>query len=158
MLKFKALFKKRKWLILLILVILIFGVFYTVRAFSSKATATSYVTSTSQMGNISITISGSGQVSASDQVDIKAKVTGSLLSLNATIGQKVKSNALLGQIDAKDAYKSVRDAQTNLETSQLALNKLKQPADTLSLIQSESALKKAKDDLEKLGINKIKLP
>jgi len=49
-----------------------------------------YITQAVEKGMLISSISGSGQVSASNQVDIKPKVSGELVSLNIKNGQTVK--------------------------------------------------------------------
>ena len=123
---------------------------------TSTSAETRYVTANATTGNVIASISGTGQVSASNQVDIKSKASGDVVLLNVVNGQEVKAGTLIAQIDARDAQKAVRDAQVNLQSAQLALDKLQQPADTLSLIQAQNSLDQAKeskqtaeDDLKK---------
>lgn len=124
--------------------------------FFNEAETISYVTARIQKGELITSISGSGQTSVFNQLDIKPKVSGDIISINVNNGQEVKTGALLAKINSRDAEKTARDAETNLESAKLSLEKLKKPADTLSLIQAENALaqakeskQKAEDDLEK---------
>ncbi len=107
-----------------------------------------YVLAAVAKGTLITSVSGSGQISVSQQVDIKAKSAGDLLYLNAKSGQEVKTGTLLAQLDASDAYKSIRDAEANLEAAKLSLEKLKQPADELSIMQAENTLLQAKESKE----------
>ena len=109
-----------------------------------------YMTAAVEKGTLIVSISGSGQVSASDQVDIKPKVSGDVVYVGVKKGQEVKAGALLVQIDSRDAQKSVRDAQTSLETARLELEELLEPVDEYSLMQAESSLIQAQDSLTKL--------
>ncbi len=145
--------KKKKWFWPIIGGIIIIGVFFGYTTLKAKPTDISYITTTPTRGMLSTIVSGSGQVSASNQINIKSNISGTILSLNASATKKVKSGDVLVQVDAQNAYRSVKDASDSLETSRLSLIKLKQPVDSLSLLQSESALKKAKDDLKKLKLN-----
>jgi HlyD family secretion protein len=126
-------------------VIIILGAYWGYSKITNSSTETRYVTTTVQKGTIVSSISGSGQVSSQNQVDLKAKVSGSVLYLGASNGQEVKAGALLVQLDSTDAEKSVRDAEANLESAQLSLQKLMQPADELSITQSENTLARAQD-------------
>ncbi|MFA6445929.1 MAG: biotin/lipoyl-binding protein, partial [Candidatus Paceibacterota bacterium] len=125
--------------------IIILGAYWGYSKITNSSTETRYVTTTVQKGTIVSSISGSGQVSSQNQVDLKAKVSGSVLYLGASNGQEVKAGALLVQLDSTDAEKSVRDAEANLESAQLSLQKLMQPADELSITQSENTLARAQD-------------
>jgi len=125
-----------------ILILGIGGYFLWPKIFPT-ATQVKYITTTVERGALITSISGTGQVAASSQVDIKSKAGGDVLVLNVVAGQTVKTGALLAQIDAGDAYKSVRDAEVNLATAKLSLEKLQQPADALSLLQAENTLAQA---------------
>lgn len=135
---------------------------YTVR---SNGETVAYISTAVTKGTLITSVAGTGQVSASNQVDISAKVSGDIIYFNAAVGQLVKQGALVAQIDATEAVKSVRDAQTNLDSAKLSLEKLNQPADELSLLQAEHSLiqaeeskTKAEADLEKAyddGFNSV---
>ncbi len=115
------------------------------RAWTGTSVAPRYVLASVQKGTIITTVTGTGQVSASNQVDIKPKVSGDVVYVGVQNGQEVGAGTLLVELDARDAQKAVRDAEVNLESAKLSLEKLKKPADNLSLIQSENALAKAKE-------------
>lgn len=104
-----------------------------------------YATAQVQKGTLITSISGSGQVSVSNQVDIKSKVSGEVVYVGVKNGQEVKAGTLLVQIDSSSAQKTVRDAEISLESAKLSLEKLKQPADALSLLQAENALLRARE-------------
>ncbi|TSC78967.1 MAG: Uncharacterized protein G01um101433_27 [Parcubacteria group bacterium Gr01-1014_33] len=128
----------------LMLAILVIGYFgYT--KFFTTAGAVRYVTAEVRKGTIVVSISGNGQVSASNQVDIKPKVSGDTVYIGVINGQAVRAGALIVQLDAREAEKAVRDAQANLESSKIALEKLKKPADVLSILQAEHALAQSKE-------------
>ncbi len=156
---------KHKIISAIVIIALAGGGYYAYKSLNSKGTETKYVLAAVQKGTITTSVSGTGQVSASNQVDVQAKASGELVYLNVKQGQAVKAGALLAQIDAGDAYKSVRDAQANLDSAKLSLEKLNQPTDDLSILQAENALtqaqeskQKAEDDLKKAyddGFNNV---
>lgn len=111
---------------------------------------TRYVLSQVQSGTLTLSLSGSGQVSASSQVDLKSEVSGRALQISVKNGQEVKKGDLLVRLDAKDAYKSVRDAQINLQSAELSLQKLQQATDPNTIFSAENSLDQAKNDLSKL--------
>ncbi len=114
-------------------------------AISTEDTETRYVLGAVEKGTLISSISGTGQVSASTQVDLKPKASGDVVYVGVVSGQEVKAGTLIAQIDAREAQKSVRDAEVNLESAKLSLSKLEQPADTLSLVQSENTLSRAQE-------------
>lgn len=107
--------------------------------------AVRYATAQVQKGTLVISVSGSGQVSALNQVDVKPKVNGEITAVYVKLGQEVGARAILAAIDASDAERAVRDAETSLETAKLELDKMLEPIDELTLLQSENSLTQAKE-------------
>ncbi|MFA5029760.1 MAG: efflux RND transporter periplasmic adaptor subunit [Patescibacteria group bacterium] len=136
---------KHKLLSLIALVIIVIAGYFGYQALKGKDAQTSYVSAAAEKGSIIASVSGSGQVSASNQVDIKTRASGEVYAVNAKEGQEVKANTTLVQLDAREAQKSIRDAQANLESAQIALEKIKQPTDELSILQAENSLAQAKE-------------
>ncbi|PWB38681.1 MAG: hypothetical protein C3F02_03140 [Parcubacteria group bacterium] len=143
--------KKRKVILLILVVLIGGGVYWWVSAAQSKKTETHYVLGTVDKGTIITSVSGSGQILSSNEVSIKPKASGTVLSVPVKKGQTVKANDLLVQIDASDTYKTVRDAQISLTSAQLSLDKMKQAADPLSLLQAQNTLSQAQEARQKAG-------
>lgn len=134
-----------KFLSFVIAAALIGGGYYGYRAIYGNKTTTRYVTTAAEKGTLIVSVSGSGQVSVLNQVDIKTKASGDVIYVGATNGQEVKAGALLVQVDATDAQKSVRDAQTNLESAKLSYEKLVGPEGAAVPANKQTA----QDDLRK---------
>lgn len=117
--------------------------YWGVRAITNTSGEARYVMAAVQKGTLVVSITGSGQVSASNQVDLKPKASGDVIYIGVQNGQDVQVGALVAELDARDAEKAVRDATTNLESAKLSLTKLQKPADALSLTQAENALAQA---------------
>ncbi len=152
---FKQLFR-RKLVTGICLALIIIGGYLGYQGLTKNSDATRYATATVEKGALIVSLSGSGQVSASDQVDIKPKVSGDVVYVGAEKGQGVKAGALLVQIDSRDAQKAARDAETALETAQLELEKLLQPTDELDLLKAENNLVQAKESKQKTEDDIIK--
>ncbi len=148
-LKFKKWILAHKFWSAVIIVVVIFTGWKLVQAARSTDGNVRYVTAAVKKGAVISSINASGQVSSTNQVDIKAKVSGDVTYVAAQAGQKVAAGALLFQLDAKEAQKSVRDAEISLESAKLSLEKLMKPADSLSILEAENSLTKAKADLVK---------
>lgn len=147
---------KRHKILLIIIFVIIIGVpyyFYNKHQVNKKAKQIFYVVSNVEKGNIISSISGTGQVSDSNQVDLKSKVSGEITYLNLKSGQIIKQGQVLARIDSKDAQKTVRDAKTSLESAKLSLEKLKKSAEGLSLIQAQNSLDQAKESKQKAQDN-----
>ena len=132
------------------LLIIIIGGYFGYKKIAGNENLIQYATAAVEKGTLIVSISGSGQVSVSNQIDIKPKVSGDVVYVGVKNGQEVKAGVLLAQIDSRDAQKAVRDAETALETAKLELEKLLQPVDDYSLMQAENALIQTKDNLTKL--------
>ena len=131
----------------------ILGGYFSYTKIFNNNEAVRYATARVQKGALIVSISGSGQVSVSNQVDIKPKVSGSVVYVGVQNGQEVKAGSLIAQLDARDAQKAARDAEANLESAKLSFEKLKKPADALSILQAENSLTQAKDNLTKLKLS-----
>jgi len=132
-----------------ILALLVFGAIYLVISHSSAdGTLVRYVTAHVEKGAIISSISGSGQVSASDQVDVKSKVSGDVTWVGVQTGQEILVGQALVSIDDTEARKSVANAEIDLNEAQLKLEKdiAQAPIDYDRELES---LQKANDNLDK---------
>ena len=154
--RIRQIFSRHPKLTGLTLVLILGAGLFAYRTLKSNSGQTRYVTSAVEKGTLVVTVSGSGQVASLDQLDLKAKASGDVTYLGVSDGQTVSQGKLLVQLDDSDAQKSVRDAQANLTSAKLALEKLQQPATALQILQAENALaqanetkQSAQDDLQK---------
>ena len=145
--------KTHKTLVFILLLLVIGGGYYVYRKQASGSSEVRYITALAVRGAIITSVSGSGQISASNQVDLKSKVSGDIIKVAVIDGQEVRAGQTIAQINAREAYKEVRDAQSNLQSAQLSMDKLKQPADSYSIMQAENSLASAKINLEKLKLS-----
>jgi HlyD family secretion protein len=115
-----------------------------------KATAPSaeihYVLGTVEKGTVVSSISASGQVSASNQVDIKPKVSGDIIWLGMKAGMNVTAWQALATIDDTDARQAVTNAELDLKDSQLTLQKNTSQA-PIDFQNSKDAVTKAEQDI-----------
>lgn len=128
-----------------LIIIVVGGAAFLYRNSRGAEQETSYIMSAVAKGNLITTISGSGQVSVANQIEVKPKASGDIISISVINGQTVASGQAIAQLNATDALKAVRDAQVNLDSAKLALQKLEQPADNLSVIRAENDLAKAEE-------------
>ncbi len=109
-------------------VIAIFGIgliFFVGGKIFKKSGPLSYLTAKAEKGTLIVSVSGSGQVSVLNQIDIKPKVSGEVIYIGVKNSQEVKAGTVIAQLDARDAQKSVRDAQISLDSAKLALEKMR---------------------------------
>jgi len=84
-------------------------------------------------GSIIQTVTGTGQVSAADQVDVYPQVSGAITSINATVGEHVSAGDLLATIDDTNAA-------ANLASAKLSLAQLTEPAKPGDIANAENSL------------------
>ncbi|MEI7709711.1 MAG: HlyD family efflux transporter periplasmic adaptor subunit [bacterium] len=123
--KIKKYILNHKIISALFLIVLLAVIYFIYSKATSTAGDTRYLTTKVAKGTIVSSIIGSGQVSSLSQVDIKTKVSGEVTYVAASNGQKIQKGGLLAKIDSTDAEKSVRDAEINLASAKLSLEKLK---------------------------------
>jgi HlyD family secretion protein len=140
-------FKARKGLAIAVAIVIIGAGYYGFGHVFAKTSSTSYVLGTAERGTLISTVSASGQVSASDQVDLKPDASGKITSVNVTEGQQVKEGDIIAQIDPTDAAQAVRDAQLSLESAQLSYDKVANP-DSTSVLVAQNALSSAEQSKE----------
>jgi HlyD family secretion protein len=129
----------------IIILVIVFGGYFGYKAIKGNNQQTRYVLASVEKGTLIVSVSGSGQISSLNQVDIKPKVSGDVVYVGVKNGQEVKKGGLLVQIDASDAKRELQDAEINLETAQVQLQELLEPPDELGALQAENSLTKAKN-------------
>ena len=110
--------------IIILAVILLLG-YWIYGKITNTTGDTRYLTTKAEKGTVVASVSGSGQVSSLNQVDIKAKVSGDAIYVVAQSGQKVARGTLIAELDNADTKKSVRDAEISLQSAQISLDKLR---------------------------------
>lgn len=151
----KKAFKNKPLSVFLIFILAVAGYYGYGKILKNSAEAR-YIFAKVQKGTLISSVSASGQVAALNQVDIKTKVSGNIVYVGEKAGQEVKAGALLAQIDAADAARAVRDAETTLQTAMLELDEILKPASALSLLQAENALTQSKESKQKSEDNFVK--
>ena len=125
LLQTKDYFSAHKIISLIVLIVILFSSYWVYGKMTSTTGETRYVLSAVTKGTIVSSVTGSGQVSASNQIDIKPNVSGALTYVGIQPGQKIGSGQLLFSIDNTSAQKSIRDAEVSLQSTQISLDKLK---------------------------------
>lgn len=147
---------KHKAIALIVAILLAGGGYYGYTKIFGSTGTVRYISAQVEKGNLIVSVSGSGQVSATNQVDIKAKASGDIIYLANKNNDIVAAGGIIAKIDSRNAQKAVRDAEIALERAQIALDKMK------GLETSSGTLRgikeKAMDDLQKAyddGFNNV---
>jgi HlyD family secretion protein len=131
----------------LLAILVVWGGYYLLTR-NPAATETRYFLAAVQKGAVVTSVSGTGQVSVLNQLDIKPQVSGNVVAINAVQGRAVQSGNLIIRLDDTAAQKAVRDAEANLKSGQLALEKLQETTDPSTLTQSQNDLAQAKQTVQ----------
>ena len=125
---FKKIFKiilQHKIIAVIIALLVVGSSYFGYKAIKGNNEATRYVLAAVEKGTIIASVSGSGQVSASKEVVIKSSNSGEIIYVGVEKGQEVKEGTLIAKIDQTDALKAVQDAENNLKSAQITLEKIK---------------------------------
>lgn len=135
----KAFIRRHKiWSTIIVLVVL--GIAYKVYASVKAGNVTpQYVIARARIGTISQQVTGSGQVSASNQLDVKSQVSGTILTIPVAVGTYVKKGQILATIDSTNAA-------LDLQNAKISYSKLVQPAKASDITNSTNSLIKSYDD------------
>jgi HlyD family secretion protein len=115
---------RRKLLTGIILLLVIGSIYFGYQKLAGEKNGVQYVTAAVEKGTLIVSVSGSGQVSVSDQIDIKPKVSGDVVYVGVETGQEVKPGTLIAQLDTRNAEKAVRDAEISLADAELELKNI----------------------------------
>ena len=95
-----------------------------------SASATSYVFGRVQIGDLAVSVSGSGQVATLGQVSIQPQTVGQtqtlgqIISVNVKNGDFVKAGQVIAVLDGQNALQSLNQAKASVESAQASYNKL----------------------------------
>lgn len=105
------------------LTLLIFGYLGYKNLFAQSATPTTYNLTTVSRGDIITSVTGTGQVIADNQVDVKAQGSGQITGVYVSAGQSVYTGQVIARLDARSAGTSLAQAQNAYRSAQANYNK-----------------------------------
>lgn len=97
---------------------------------------------------ITSSVTGTGTITPTNTITLKAKGSGDIRSISVKAGDSVRQGARLVSLDATNALQAVQTAKVNLETAQLELDKIKQPADSLAVLQLKDQIATAEQAIK----------
>ncbi len=140
---------RHKIITALVIIVLAGGGYFLYTKMQSTASAqTRYVTSTVKKQTIVSSVSGTGQVLALNQIDIKP-ATGStqsantVTSVNVQAGQEVKVGQIIATLDQKNALLAINQAKASLASAQANLDSLLAGPTALDLQASQNSVNSA---------------
>jgi HlyD family secretion protein len=144
--KIKRWFLDHKKVSFVLLLIFVFAGYKVYASSNSASAEPKYIISTAKKGTIVSSVTGTGQVSASNQVDVNSEVSGDVISVNVKLGQEVKRGQVIVSIDSRNAQRDVQNAELSLENAKIAYEKALKESQDQAVGSSISDLKKAYDD------------
>ncbi|NTW89829.1 MAG: efflux RND transporter periplasmic adaptor subunit [Candidatus Moranbacteria bacterium] len=135
---------------------------------SKAATATQVKTATAKREDLRVSVTGSGQVYARNEVSLKPVAAGDaieILSVSVKNDQDVKEGDLIAVLDTGDAVKAVRDATLSLRSAEIKMkqtedlydketkdDKLNRQSQEIAVAQARNKLADAREELEDYNI------
>lgn len=144
----KKYFRNHKIIGVIIVLAIIFGGYQIYKSWNGTSAETRYVLAAAKKGALVSLVTGTGQVTTTSQIDLKAKAGGDIVYVGVENGQSVGAGQLIARIDSRDAEKAVRDAAVALDSAKLTLAKMEKPNE-----QELSATKLAKTFQDGLAVN-----
>lgn len=107
-----------------------------------------YVLSAAEKGNLTVLVSGTGQVSATSQVSVKSEVSGKITAVKAKVGQFLKTGDVIAVVDQRTAKISLTQAQASVSSAQANYSKVMSGATQQDLKISQISVDTAKSNYE----------
>ncbi len=155
--KAKNSFLKHKKISAIVILCLLAGGYWWYHSSTTASAETRYVLAAAEKGTIISSVSGTGQVSALNQIDMKPEVSGKLVYLNMQKGTEVKAGTLLAQIDSRNAQKTVQSAENDLANAQLSTTDVKGTANDALSASYDSGLNALTNTFKDLATIKANL-
>ncbi|HVY36151.1 MAG TPA: hypothetical protein VG982_02655, partial [Candidatus Paceibacterota bacterium] len=96
-------------------IIILFVGYLVIHAATKTPAQTEYVLSQVTRGSIISSVSGTGQVAASNEITLTTKASGTIMSLPVSVGQSVPSGGLIAAVDSQDALLELENAQVSYQ-------------------------------------------
>lgn len=144
--------KKHPYISLLVAGAVIWGGYYW---YSHRAvpSVTKYITSTVVRQTLVASVSGTGQVSTLNKIDLKPQTSGqivqmSLVQMNVKLGQQIPAGFLIAKVDDTAALVSLQQAEANLTSAQANYDKVVNGATDTDVAASKRSVESAKISLD----------
>ena len=129
--------KAHKKTTIVVILIIIAAVWYYQSTHTT--TATSYTVKPATIGTVRTTVSGTGQVSSSQELAIYPQVSGKVLSVNVHNGDTVTKGQVLATLDSTNAYFSLENARISLAKLQTS-NPISNVSDENTVVTNQNSL------------------
>jgi len=150
--------RRRRWLIALVVIVILAllgggGMFFYMQKTSTPPVQ--YTQQAATVGNISLTVSASGPISANAEYDMNFNVAGQVSAINVQVGQQVKAGQTLATLKSTSLQDAVTQAQQSVANAQTTYNDAVNngasqtvlDTDNNNVLTAQGQLKTAQDNL-----------
>ena len=156
-------FIKKHYILIIVALAIIGGGYYWYSQSKKETNSVRYKTEVVEKGTLLVTVTGTGQLEAQTQVDLKPVVAGDAIDVMRVYvknDQAVKKGDMIALLDTEDAQKSVRNSSLELESAKNKyiqskrdydkelINKLSLETQKIAVDQKENSLADAKEKLQ----------
>jgi HlyD family secretion protein len=141
--------KFRKYLLLLAIVLLVILAGLLTWLVTRKSDATQYKTVEARLGSLTVTVTATGNLQATNQVDVGSELSGIIASVHADYNDRVKVGQTLAQLDTAKLRKQIQQFAAALES---ARSKVLEAQATVLEARSELQRLKRATELSKLKV------
>jgi len=132
--------KNRFFIVSLLLIIAAASVYFIF----NKKSKIEYTTAKVERGNLIQTVSETGMVKANKEMNLNFTMNGKIADIFASVGDKVKKDQILAELDSSDLLLKEKEAAANLQVAQANLAKLLAGATGPELAVSQAGVDQAK--------------
>jgi RND family efflux transporter MFP subunit len=138
--------KIKKIIIIIIFLLAIGGV--VAYFITSKSKAPTYSTALVARGNLSQSVNETGTVKSADELDLSFSGSGKLKKINFKVGDNIKKDAVLAELDYSALVISQKEAQANLDSARESYKKLIAGAEYKDIAVSKAGLDQARNSYQ----------
>jgi len=133
-------FKNKFFIAVILLIIAVASAYFIF----NKKTKIEYTTAKAERGKLIQTVSETGMVKANKEMNLNFTMNGKIAGIYAGIGDKVKKDQILAELDSSDLRLKEREALANLQVALANLTKLLAGATAGELAVSQAGVDQAK--------------
>jgi RND family efflux transporter MFP subunit len=134
----------------IISIIIIVGIILGVYQVFFRKQKTNFSTAEVSKGNVIQEVSATGTVNQGEEINLNFKNSGRIAKINVKVGDNIKANQILAELDTSLLDIQLKEAEANVEAQEAKLIELKKGTRPEEIEVSQTLLNKAKLDLDNL--------
>ena len=140
------------WTALIVIVVVAVGWYWYAKAHSG-ATSVQYVTTPVAQDTITSSVTGSGQVSGQNTVNLTPLASGALTEIDVKQGEQVQAGQTIAVVDQSSAQTSLAQAEASLASAKANYDQVESGATPTALAQSQLGITAAQQSLSQAQAN-----